>query len=51
MTINLTTPERKIIVLENVSIGGLFKWQYYTTNGEEKTYYIRITGKEASVMN
>jgi hypothetical protein len=51
MTINLTTPEGEIIKLENVSIGGLFKWEYYTTYGKKKTYYIRVTDNEASVMN
>ena len=51
MTIELTTPEGKKILLENVSIGGQFKWEYYTTNGDRKIYYIRLTNKEASVMN
>ena len=50
MKIEITYEGRKYII-DNVSIGGLIKWEYVTSDGSKKIYYIRITDKEKSVMN
>ena len=50
MNIKLTYNGKEHII-ENVSIGGLIQWTYTTSQGKTKHYCIRITDKEASVMN
>ena len=37
--------------IENVEVGGLITWEYVTSLGEKKKYFIHITDKEKSVMN
>ena len=50
MDIEVTYNGQKLII-KNVSIGGLIKWEYIMSDGSKKTYYIHITDKEKSVMN
>lgn len=56
MDITLTLPDGKEIILKDISVGGLFKWEYHTTMthgdvpaGTKKIYYLRITEKEKTV--
>ncbi len=51
MTIELTTPDGKKILLTNINVGSRIKWEYLTSSGEKKTYYLKMTDKERMVMN
>ena len=51
MTIELTTPKGKKIILTDINIGGRIKWEYFTSSGEKKVYYLKVTDKERMVMN
>ena len=44
MKIKLTYNGKEQII-DNVSVGGRFKWEYTTSYGEKKVYYIIVGGK------
>jgi len=50
LKIEITYNDKKVVI-DNVSVGGLIKWEYVTADGKKKIYHIKITDNGRSVMN